>query len=307
MGRIRQPTAIGFYPAGKESLEESLRDCFLDSYGPGQIPEVSPERKGNIIGGIAPHAGFVYSGPIAACLYTALAQDGLPETFVLIGPKHGYMSFEGAAIMSAGTWSTPLGECSIDTELAKIILGCGDTSEHSLIVDSAKDHQQEHSLEVQLPFLQFLSKRQPVQIVPLAISTLNFEICKKVGELVATAINESGRDVFILASTDFTHYGRRFYNYAPVGDRPIEKIVKWVYKTDGDLIQKIKQLDGEALLNTVVQERRTMCGHSAVTTVLVAARLLGATKGELLKYATSYDVRGSADAIVGYAAISINR
>ncbi len=211
--------------------------------------------------------------------------------------------------MTEGTWATPLGECPIDTELAESILECGSQSKIPCVEESWEAHANEHSLEVQLPFLQFLSKEEPVQIVPIVISSHNYRICEMVGKAVATAVSKAGRSaksVKCVASTDFTHYGTRFY-YTPAGSGPVEKTIKWIYEADGDLIQKIEQLDGEALLKTVVEEGRTMCGHSAVTSMLVAARLLGATKGELLKYATSYDVRGGSDPIVGYASMTITR
>ena len=306
MGRVRHPAAIGFYPPSKEALEASLRDCFLDPHGPGHIPKVNPKRLQRIMAGVTPHAGYQYSGPVAAHLFAAIAEDGLPESFILIGPKHGYMRFDGAAIVTAGTWVTPLGECSIDEDLANRILDCGRSSSPPCIVESEEAHEQEHSLEVQLPFIQFLSRQQKIRIVPLVISTQVFRTCQRVGEALAEALKETGRDAVILASTDFTHYGV-FYGYAPVGMGPVEKVVRWVHETDGELIRYIEQLDGEGLLKTVVGKRRTMCGSSAVTAMLIAAHQLGAAEGRLLKYATSYDVRGSTDAVVGYAAIIINR
>lgn len=307
LGHIRQPVAYGFYPPGRAALEESLRSSFLNKFGTGQIPSVNPERQGRVIAGVAPHAGYVYSGAIAAHIYEALAKDGFPETFVLIGPKHGFMRFEGGAIMTTGAWSTPLGECPIDLELAKTILECGQASSPRCITDSEDPHLQEHSLEVQLPFIQFLSKEQLVKIVPIVLSTIKFSTCKTIGEAVAAAIQKSNRDVALIASTDFTHYGKYYYNYAPVGSGPVDKVVKWVYETDGDLIRRIEKLDAEMLMKTVVDEHRTMCGSNAVATVIEAARMLGASKGKLLKYATSYDVSGNPDAIVGYAALEIKR
>ena len=304
---VRQPVAYGFYPPEKRALEEALRACFLDRHGPGRVPTVAAKRHGEVIGAVTPHAGYVYSGPVAAHTYEALALDGFPDTFVLIGPKHGYMRFEGAAIMSSGSWATPLGDCAIDTSLARDIIRFGGAPAPACIVESEQAHDEEHSLEVQLPFLQFLSKGKPVQIVPLVISTSSYSACERVGEALAKAVGQNSRSVAILASTDFTHYGKYFYQYAPVGDGPIDKVIHWIYETDGDLIRKIEQLDGKALVKTVVQEGRTMCGSSAVATMLVAARRLGATQGRLLKYATSYDVRGSTDAIVGYGAIAVGR
>ncbi len=307
MKSVRQPVAYGFYPPGESALKESLQACFLDDHGLGEIPKLHSERKGHIIAGVAPHAGFIYSGPVASYLYGALAEDGFPETFVLVGPKHGYMRVDGAAVMTKGSWATPLGECPIDNKLASAILESGESISPACIVESEEAHMGEHSLEVQLPFLQFLNKKKPVQIVPLVISTPKFAACKCVGKAIAEAINQTKRDVTIIASTDFTHYGAHFYNYAPVGSGPIKKVIEWIYETDADLIRKIEKMDGKALLKTVIEEHRTMCGASGVAAVLVAAQLLGATQGKLLKYLTSYDVRGSSDAIVGYGAVAITK
>ncbi len=307
LGHLRQPAAIGFYPPDKASLEESIQAAFVDSHGAGEISAVNPVRKMKVIGGVAPHAGFIYSGPIASHLYKAIADDGFPETFILIGPKHGFMRSQGAAIMAEGAWETPLGTCPIDKSLAQLILKIGQTSGRNCVIESTEAHLGEHSLEVQLPFLQFLGKKPDIKIVPLVISSPNYSVCEKVGRTVAEAVKQSKRDVTLIASTDFTHYGEYFYNYAPAGSGPVDKIVKWVYNTDGDLIQKIEQLNGKALIETVVRERRTMCGASAVATTIVAANQLGGIKGELLKYATSYDIRGSSEAIVGYASIVFKR
>jgi AmmeMemoRadiSam system protein B len=307
MNGIRQPAAYGFYPPGEDELKDSLQACFLDNHGLGKIPKLNSERKGNVVAGVAPHAGFIYSGPIASHIYGFLADDGFPETFILIGPKHGYMRLDGAAIMSKGAWVTPLGKCPIDNHLGSAILKNGQSISPPCIIESSEAHMGEHSLEVQLPFLQFLSGSKPVQILPLLISTPNFSACKHVGEAIAEAIKQTNCDATIIASTDFTHYGAHFYNYAPVGSGPIEKVTEWVHDTDADLIRKIENMDGKALLNTVVEKHRTMCGASGVATMLVAAKFLGAKQGKLLKYATSYDVRGSSDAIVGYGAIAITK
>jgi AmmeMemoRadiSam system protein B len=307
MGQVRQPTAIGFYPPDKTALEKSIKAAFADPHGAGKIPEINPKRANNLVGGVAPHAGYIYSGPIASHLFKASAEDGFPETFILIGAKHRAMRFPGAALMSEGAWQTPLGTCKIDSSLAKKILKQNESAATECIMDSAEAHMGEHSIEVQLPFLQFLGKDHDFQIVPLVISSSKYSICEKVGQTIAEAVKKSKRDIFIIASTDFTHYGKYYYDYAPVGSGPVDKIIKWVHETDGDLVNKIEQLDGKALLETVVNENRTMCGASAVATTIATATELGATKGTCLKYATSYDVRGSSEAIVGYASITLNR
>jgi AmmeMemoRadiSam system protein B len=307
MGSIRKPAAIGYYPPEKDSLEESIRASFSDSHGAGAIPTISPKRRKKIVAGVVPHAGFIYSGPIASHLYKACAEDGFPETFILVGVKHRPLRFPGAVLMAEGAWETPLGKCQIDSTLAKEVIKQSQDLGTDCVLDSAEAHLDEHSIEVQLPFIQFLGKERNFKILPVLISSPKFAICEKVGNTIATAVQKVKRDVFVIASTDFTHYGRYFYSYDPVGSGPVEKIIEWVYETDRDLIQKIERLDGKVLLNTVVKEKRTMCGASAVATTITAAKKLGATSGTCLKYATSYDIRGSSEAIVGYASIILNR
>lgn len=307
MVEIRQPAAIGFYPPEKKALEKSIQAAFTDPHGAGAIPQINPKRNKTLIAGVAPHAGFIYSGPIASHLYKAIAQEGFPETFILIGVKHRPLRFPGAALMPEGVWETPLGKCAIDSALAKRLLKQNKASGANCIVENTEAHLTEHSIEVQLPFLQYLGKNKEFQIVPLLISTSKYSICEKVGNIIADSVQQSKRDVFIIASTDFTHYGKYYYNYAPVGSGPVDKIIKWVHETDRDLISKIEQLDGKALLDTVVKENRTMCGASAVATTIEIAKRLGAKNGTCLKYATSFDIRGSSEAIVGYASIALNR
>jgi AmmeMemoRadiSam system protein B len=307
MGRVRQPVAYGFYPPGKNALEESIKSSFLNSFGTGEVPKVNETRVGSIIAGVAPHAGYMHSGPIATHIYSALAKDGFPATFIIIGPKHGFARFEGAGLMISGNWMTPFGDLPIDTSLAKAIHKSGQEISPSCVTESEEAHQQEHSIEVQLPFIQFLAKEQTVQFVPVIMSTMRFSVCQKVGAAIANAIQETRKDVTIIASTDFTHYGRSYYNYAPVGSGPLDKVVKWVYETDAELISTIEALNGEALLKTVTSKQRTMCGSNAVAVAIEAAKNLGAKAGTLLKYATSYDVSGGPDAIVGYASIAINK
>ncbi|MFX1319509.1 MAG: AmmeMemoRadiSam system protein B [Promethearchaeota archaeon] len=307
MGKIRQPAAFGFYPPEKKALEKSIHAAFVDLHGAGPIPPLNPKRMNRLVAGVAPHAGYIYSGPIASHLYNAIAGEGFPETFIIIGTKHRPMRFPGAALMSEGVWETPLGRCNIDSSLAKSVLTQDQASSTNCVVDSTEAHLNEHSVEVQLPFLQYLGKDCDFQIVPVVMSSSKYSICEKVGLTIADAVKKSKRDVFVIASTDFTHYGKYYYDYAPVGSGPVDKIIKWVHETDGDLITKIEQLNGKALLDTVVQKNRTMCGASAVATTIAIAKELGAKHGTCLKYATSYDVRGSSEAIVGYAAITLNR
>ncbi len=288
--RDRSPAAIGFYPGNKQALKEMIRECYLSEFGPKSLPKVNPNGPRNIVACVAPHAGYYYSGPVAAHVYRAIADDGKPDSFVLIGPSH--MGYPGASIMGEGNWIMPEGKVPVDTTLAKSII-----RNAQIILDDSSAHMSEHSLEVQLPFLQELY--EDLKIAPIAMGMSDWETCNEVGMGVAEAIKEENANAIIIASTDLTHYGM-MYGYAPAGSGPIEKVIKWVHDTDGEIISKVENLDDKGLLALVRKKDLTMCGAAPVTCAIVAAKELGATKGIKLQYATSYDIRGSQDAIVGY-------
>jgi len=288
----RVPAAIGFYPGNPNELKRVISECFTDRHGPGETPKVNSEGPRIIVGCVAPHAGYYYSGPVAAHLYKALAEDGRPECFVMLGPSH--MGYPGASIMKEGVWALPFGRATIDSELAAAIL-----KHASIILDEPRAHAREHSLEVQLPFLQYLYGE--VKFVPIVFGPTDYETCREVGEGVAEAAMELGRDVLVLGSTDMTHYGP-MYGYAPAGTGPIEKVISWIHEVDGKMISKIEGLDPAGLYQLVHDEGFTMCGVNAVASMMVAAKNLGARRVSTLKYATSYEIRGGRDAIVGYLA-----
>jgi hypothetical protein len=292
------PCAIGFYPGDRAALADVIERSYLSKQGPGTLPKVDPKGSRRIIGGISPHAGYIYSGPVAASLYYRIALDGAPEIFVLVGPVHGYGA--GVGIMKRGVWRTPLGDVQIDEEFCETIL-----EQVDIVADDPSIHEDEHSLEVQLPFLQSLYG-EGLRIAPIATAMDDLETCTEVGKAIAKAARKSGKDIAIIASTDMTHYGIH-YGYAPVGMSPIEKVLKWVRSIDGETIEAITALDEKRLLTNVKEKHMTMCGYAPVAITIVAAKELGASKAELAKYATSYDTQGSTDAIVGYCSITMQK
>ena len=189
MGQVRPPCAIGFYPPEKNALKKAIEATFSDPQGVGTVPKVSAKRLEGLVAGIAPHAGFIYSGPVASHLYNLIAQEGFPETFILIGPKHGFLSFQGAVVMAEGLWETPLGKREIDTSLAQQLLKQSEDLGSKCILEDAEAHYGEHSLEVQLPFLQFLGQNHPFKIVPLVISSQNYSVCEKVAFISSFAFS----------------------------------------------------------------------------------------------------------------------
>jgi AmmeMemoRadiSam system protein B len=258
------------------------------------------DQKGSrkIIAGISPHAGYIYSGPVAASLYYKFALDGVPEVFVLVGPVHGYGA--GVGIMKRGAWRTPLGDVQVDEGFSEAIL-----EQTDIVADDPSIHADEHSLEVQLPFLQSLYGDE-LRIAPIATALSDLETCTEVGKAIAEAARKVGKDIAIIASTDMTHYGIH-YGYAPVGMSPIEKVLRWVKNIDSEAIRAISALDEKGFLALVREKHMTMCGYAPVAITIVAAKELGASRVELAKYATSYDTQGSVDAIVGYCSMTIQK
>jgi AmmeMemoRadiSam system protein B len=294
MTKIRRAwaSALGFYSSTSTSKE--IETAFLSKHGVGEKVKLSKDGKRNIIGAVVPHAGYVFSGPVAAHVYHSLAKDGEPQVFVILGPSH--QGYPGFCVMQEGIWRTPMGDVYVDSDLAKAIV------KHSEYVDiNPEAHEREHSIEVQLPFLQYLYNSK-FKIVPITVGPSDYEMCEDVGKAIAKAKKEQNVDAVVIGSTDFTHYGAT-YGYAPVGTSSFEEVLKWVNKVDHSLIDIILEMNGKKLFETVTEKRYTMCGSVAVATMITAAKELGAKKAKLLKYATSYGTGGSKEAIVGYGAI----
>lgn len=273
----RQPAVAGmFYERTAPRLEAQVRDCFdhadLD-------PKATPLP---MLGAVVPHAGLMYSGHVAAKLYGSVA---LPRRFVILCPNHtGYGV--PVAINSRGGWLTPLGRARIDEELADEL-----TKESTIFTEDRAAHAREHSLEVQLPFLQFLSGTE-FTFVPVCMSTPNYQVCAEVGRAIARVIarhREQGEHIAILASSDMNHYLDQ----------------QTTLRKDQRAIDEIVSLSPSTLWDVVHAEDISMCGIVPATTMLVAANELGATRATLLRHATSGDVSGDYKRVVGYAAIVV--
>ncbi len=278
--RVRRPAVAGyFYPASTERLSRVLRDLFLHPLGPGKLPP-SPPVEG-LIGIISPHAGYEYSGPVAAHGYY-VASGTSPETVVILGPNHHGIG-SGVSASESESWETPLGTVEVDMELSSRIVKL------SSIVDfDDLAHLREHSIEVQVPFLQF-SMSPGFRIVPISMLMQDELTAVEVGDAIARAARELGRRVLLVASTDFTHY------------EPYEE----AYARDAKAIEAIRSMDVSEFYRVIEREHVSMCGYGAVAAVLTAAKSLGATRVELLKYATSGDTSGDKSAVVGYGSLAI--
>lgn len=268
--QIRMPAVSGsFYPSSAVELKEQI-SLFID-------------KKAHKVGAIAcmlPHAGYIYSGRVAA---ETISYVHIKERIILLGPNHTGVGSK-FSIMSQGIWQTPLGNIEIDEELASRILRHTEYME-----DDRFAHLYEHSLEVELPILQYINCN--FKIIPIVISSNEVETLKRVGISIAAAITEAGLkdSVLIVASSDMSHY---------------EPLVS-AKKKDAVAIDSILALDEDKLMKKVAELNISMCGYAPVTVMLTAAKLLGAKTAKLIKYQTSADVTKDKNSVVGYAGIVI--
>ncbi|HUU78188.1 MAG TPA: AmmeMemoRadiSam system protein B [candidate division Zixibacteria bacterium] len=281
----REPAVAGrFYPGTQSQLKEMIERCFLDEkIGPGELPDLNfrPTRKGDIFCLISPHAGYVYSGPVAAHGYLEQYKDGKPEFFVIIGPNHTNMG-PAISVYPKGTWLTPLGEAVIPESIVEKI-----TKQPHFRADTAA-HMMEHSIEVQVPFLQYLYGSD-VNIIPICLKDQSPETCERIGNVLPKVLAEY--DYCLIASTDMSHYES--------ASKAMEK--------DQLVIQKLKRLDSDGLLDTVMDNQISMCGPGPVSSAIRISKKLGMKNVELLKYATSGDVSGDKNAVVSYLSAIIKK
>lgn len=276
--QTRQPAVAGmFYPSDKDGLSESILQAFLDSkFGPGKLPPM-PRYEERIYGIVTPHAGITYSGAVAANGFYEISPSNY-ENIVMIGPNH-YGIGSKVAIMKNGVWGTPLGTVEINSQLAHLI-----EKNSTLIKDDEFAHSRDHCLEVQIPFFLFIWKRE-FRIVPIVMISQDMQTSLDVGRSIAKTV--SGPDTLLVASSDFTHYESN----------------EEAHRKDIKLIDSILKLDVANFYSVLEREQISACGYGAIATVMTAAKLRGATHGKLLRYATSGDVTGDNNAVVGYSSI----
>jgi AmmeMemoRadiSam system protein B len=292
MVKIRRPAVAGqFYEGSESRLQQTIKDCFLDDRGPGNLPKITKGDK-KIKGLVVPHAGYIYSGAIAAHSYNILAKNDFADTFIILGPNHTGMG-SGVSIMTEGEWQTPLGTVSINEKLADLL-------SKDIIDKDENAHMYEHSIEVQLPFLQYSSSNKEFNFIPISMAMQDFDTANDVGKIIAGAIKSSNEKIVIIASTDFSHAGFNYMSMPPEGIR----VDEYAEKQDKLAIDQILQMNPEELIDTVHKNNITMCGYGPVAVMLTAAKILGASKAELLKYGTSYEVQPSSSC-VGYGALVV--
>lgn len=247
-------------------------------------------EKKDVLGAVAPHAGYMYCGETQAHVYESLLGD--TSTFVILGPNHtGTRPSE--AIMTSGMWKTPLGGARIDTDLAESIL---ENSDH--LEDDYSAHNQEHSIEVQLPWLQ--RKFDGFNFVPISMSNHSLERGRDIGKALQKAREETNTKFVVISSSDFTHFGTS-YGHRPVTGG-IGKKLDYIEKVDKEAASAIEKLSPETFVDTVEKYDATICGVGPITALLYY--LEGRAKGgQLLDYSTSYEVSKNEDSIVGYCGI----
>lgn len=262
---VRLPAVAGrFYPDDPSELTKQVQ-----SFCAGVVGDPR-----NALACMVPHAGYRYSGHVAGAVYARL---DLPRRFLLLGPRH-FPRGEAQAILSEGAWETPLGVAQIDSSLAaELKRAC------PVLVEDDVAHRDEHALEVQLPFLQTLVG--DFRFVPIALGTLNYGALEALGEAIADVLARSAEPVLIIASSDMNHY-------------ETDAITR---VKDRMALDRILALDARGLLDVVRREGITMCGVGPAVSMLTAARLLGAKRVDLIRYATSGEINGDYDEVVGYA------
>ena len=274
---VRRPAVAGrFYPSDPETLAHDLEEYVRAE--PGTPGGPAEEKLTAAIGCVVPHAGYMYSGRVAGAVYRRLPTR---SSYIILAPNH-FGRGAPLAIMSKGAWLTPLGAAPIDSALARSVAhAC------HLLIEDTQAHAGEHSLEVQLPFLQHLVKE--FSFVPISIGVGGYAALESLGRGVAQAVRQAGKPVLIVASSDMNHYEPD--NITRIKDRKA--------------IDKILALDPQGLYEVIRREDISMCGYGPAIALLTAARELGAERSELVKYATSADATGDRTAVVGYAGIVV--
>ncbi len=267
---VRNPVVAGqFYPSTAAALHKQIEKF---------LPEKTEKRE--VIACMMPHAGYIYSGSVAVAVASAVA---VPDTVLLLGPNHTGHGKQ-FSVMTEKAWRTPFGDLPVDTELARSIL-----ARSKFLEEDCRAHEYEHSLEVELPVLQYF--RKEFSIVPVSVMSEDTCVLRTIGGEIASAIktDERKRSILIVASSDMTHYEPQ--NSAEGKDK--------------EAIAAILELDEQKLTEKVRRFNITMCGYAPVVIMLCAAKALGAKQAKLVKYQTSGDISGDYDNVVGYAGITV--
>lgn len=268
---IRKAVVAGqFYPSDKSSLLKMLEDFFKAA---------EAVRKLDMKAAVVPHAGYIYSGKVAASLYALLPKD--IETAIILGPNHTGLGSE-YSIMKSGSWATPLGEVKIDEEVAEQLLKGAE-----MLEEDFEAHRSEHSVEVHVPFLQYINPK--IKIVPIVLAGHKLENLRIIAETIALVVKEKTKKILVIASSDMTHYEE--------AEKAREK--------DKKAIEAIVAMDDGKFIQAIKKYSISMCGALPCYVGMNFAKKMGSTSGKLIKYQNSGEVSGDYSSVVGYAAIAL--
>lgn len=284
MPPIRRPTVAGqFYESNAEALRSQIKSSFLSPLGPGKLPEINTHNHPrSIVGLVCPHAGYMYSGAVAASAYFELASDGTPDTVVILGPNHtGYGI--ALSLMRKGVWQTPLGSVEVDSKMADAVL-----HETSVVGVDELAHRYEHSIEVQLPYLQYLYGNS-FKLLPICFKLQDYESAVEVGRALVEVLDAS--NAIVIASSDMTHYEPQ----------------KTASAKDHKALKSVLEMDAKGFYDTIETQNITACGYGPIAALITYAKGVNAKEAKLLNYRNSGDVSGDYSSVVGYAAVSFKK
>ena len=278
---LRRATHAGsWYPGSEKRLLEVMKGFFMeDDFGPNISPSSLNLDERTNIGGVSPHAGMTYSGSCAAHTYLNLFKERIPDTVIILGTDH--VGYNKIALMEKGEWETPLGNLRIDEELSKLILDNSNIIEEDNALFVGFQAEQEHNIEIQLPFIKYCSFDKEVKIVPIKIAgTKDFSVLNQIAKDITKAINSIEKDIVIIASSDMSH--------KQVDSSQQLDIFKEI---DMAVIREFENLNARKTLENAL--KTSVCGPQTITTLMLISENLNATKGKLLQYYTSSEKTGS--------------
>lgn len=276
---IRNPAVSGsFYPNNPEELKKTIENSFLHEFGVGKIPKLDKFDGGEYpINVMVPHAGYQYSGPVASHSYCEIVQNGFPEVFIILSPNHTGLGSE-ISVFNDGEWVTPLGSVEVDSEFADSIISFSDIASADFHA-----HINEHSIEVQLPFLQYFSN--DFKLVPITMGSQTFSASSDLANAIIKAAEKLNKSYCVIASTDLSHFNNQ------------EK----ANKVDSFVLEDIEEMNEFKLYEEIIQYNITMCGYGPVMTTISLSKQLNKNDCEILAYKTSGDISGDFTSVVGYA------
>ena len=284
-----------FYPSEKSNLEKSIRQSFTEKLGPGTLPV--GDRKGKVYGVVVPHAGYIFSGQCSAYAYKKIAEASLPDIFIILGANHTGRETK-PFLFSLKDFETPFGIVRTNKNFIRILL----EKNSDLFEQNEKIHEREHSIEVQLPFLQFVTEPKKLEIVPVIVSQTSLKNYEAFSDLIIETAKKLNKKICVIASSDMVHYGPA-YGYMPFYEDSDEKLKKKIYDLDREAISNIVKFDVLGLINFVDRTKTTICGIPAIILSILICKKLGSKHGSLEKYYTSGEILDNYNNVVGYTSI----